>query len=265
MRDRTAEIANSKRSLDAVRTVVDTEHPWKLPRLKDEFWKYPYTKTADEWKALLVRGAQGNAEAEFEIASNYDDGCKDPSGRILVRRSARKAVEWYRRSAEHGDASAENNLGVLLGNGKGVERDPKEALIWLKKAFRQGSGCAAPNIAITYRENGHFRQAVHWFKKSVESEDDGALIQLGVHYYWGMGVRRDHIFAVRCFQKATRGKNLSESDRDDAFFYLAIPYLEGKGVKKSIHVARKFLERSNIDNDHPAARRLLDQIRKMTD
>jgi TPR repeat protein len=85
----------------------------------------------------------------------------------------------------------------------------------------------------------------------------GALVQLGIHYYWGKGVRKNPIAAIRCFRKATKGKDMCEFERDDAFFYLGIAYLEGKGVTVSIPRARKLLQRANVDNDHPAARRAL--------
>jgi TPR repeat protein len=219
--------------------------------------------SAVEWKNLLAKAKGGDAEAEFGVATNYDDGCKDERGRILVRVSNRKAAEWYRRSAEHGYGSAQNALGVILGDGRGVEKNVREALLWLKRAFRGGdTGCAANNIAITYRENGNFRQAVRWFRKTDASSDDSVLVQLGVHSYWGKGLRTDHQAAVRCFRKVIRGKDIWGWGLDDANFYLAIAYLEGKGVRQSIRMAQKHLERANRDNDHLAAQRLLKQLKR---
>jgi uncharacterized protein len=181
--------------------VIDPRWPWKLSRLRFEFASYPYRMTFAEWKDLLARAAQDEAALQFEVAARYDDGCKDRSGRILVRRSPRKAAEWYRRSAEHGFAPAQNTLGVLLGDRRDAERNPREALKWLRKAFRQGDSSAARNIALTYRENGFLRAAVHWLRKSALSGDDGAFVQRGVHYYWGKGVRTDHTAAVGCFRR----------------------------------------------------------------
>jgi TPR repeat protein len=210
-----------------------------------------------EWEALLAKAKEGNAEAEWGVAGRFEDGCKDKKGKILVRRSARKAAEWLRRAAEHGCAPAQCNLGVLLGDKEYADSNPREALVWLERAFRAGVSCAASNIAITLRQSGNFRKAVQWFRKSVASGDDDARIQLGIHYYWGKGVRRNPVAAVRCFRKATKGKNICESGRDDAFFYLGIAYLEGKGVRASIPAARKLFQRANVDNDHPAARSIL--------
>jgi len=240
--------------------VVDPRFPWKLPRIDGEFPPYPYRMSAAEWKALRAKAKQGNAEAEWEVAGRFENGCKDKKGKILVRRSARRAAEWLRRAAEHGCASAQGNLGVLLGDREYADRNPREALIWLERAFRAGQTLAASNIAITHRQNGNFRKAVQWFRKSVASGDDDALIQLGIHYYWGKGVRKNPAAAVHCFRKATKGKNICETGRDDAFFYLGLAYFEGKGVSASIPIAQKMFQRANADNDHPAARQVLQEL-----
>jgi TPR repeat protein len=245
-------------------SVVDPARPWSLPNSYAGFPKYVWKMTSVEWKDLLAKAKRGNAEAEWGVAERYSDGCKDQTGRVLVRISSRKAAEWYRRSAEHGCGGAQNTLGVILGGNYGVEKNVREALLWLKRAFRGGdAGCAPNNIAITYRENGHLRQAIRWFRKVDPSHDDGVLIQLGVHHYWGKGVRIDHKAAIHCFRKAVRGKNISECDRDDANFYLGIAYLEGNGVPKSLRTARKHFERANRDNDHLAAQRILKQLREV--
>jgi TPR repeat protein len=156
--------------------------------------------------------------------------------------------------------TSSKTLGVLLGDMDRADSNRREALLWLKRAFDAGESLAASNIAVTYRERGNFKQAVHWFQKVVASGDDDARIQLGIHYYWGRGIRKNPAAAVRCFRKATKGKNICEAGRDDAFFYLGLAYLEGKGVTKSVLTARKLLQRANVDNDHPAARRVLQEM-----
>jgi len=245
-------------------SVVDPVFPWRLPSSYSGFPKYRAKVSAAEWKNLLAKAKGGDAEAEWRVAEHYSDGCKDMRGRVLVRVSNRKAAEWYCRSAEHGCGNAQNTFGIVLGGNYGVEKNVREALLWLKRAFRGGDTLLAPrNIAVTYREDGHFRQAVRWFRKVDVSRDDSVLIQLGIHSYWGKGVRADHPAAVRYFRKAIRGKNMSECDRDDANFYLAIAYLEGKGVRKSLRMAQKHFEQANRDNDHLSAQRLLEQLKRL--
>jgi len=245
---------------DGVRAVIDSECPWEITR-RNLGPQGRYKMSASKWQALRARAKWGDPEAEWEVAEGYGDGVYDSNGKVLVRRSARRAAQWLRRAAEHGCTSAQNNLGVQLGNRDSVNKNVREALLWLKKASRAGHSCAASNIAITYRENGKLNAAVRWFRKSVASGDDDDLVQLGIHYFWGKGVRKNPTAAVRCFRRATKGKNLCEASREDAFFFLGIAYFEGKGVRTSIPNAKRLFQRANIDNDHPAARTMLHVVR----
>ena len=249
-----------RQALKIHNTVIDSESPWKVT-LRNWNWSYSYKGSVSEWQSLLARARNGDREAEWEVADRYADGCKDKRGKVIVRRSAAKAARWFRRAAERGSAPAQNHLGILLGNGSGVRKNVEEALSWLRKAFRAGDSCAAQNIAITYRENGYLKTACKWFRRAAEAGDGDALIQLGIHYYWGKGVRRNPRAAVRCFRSATKAKNISGVGRDDAFFFLGIAYHEGRGVQASKPNARKFFKQANIDSDHAAADKMLSKLR----
>lgn len=249
-----------RRALKVHNTVIDSESPWRVT-LRNWDWSYSYKGSVSEWQSLLTRARNGDREAEWEVADRYADGCKDKRGKVIVRRSAAKAAQWFRRAAEHGSVPAQNHLGILLSNGSGVRKNVEEALLWLRQAFRAGDSCAAHNIAITYRENGDLKTAFKWFRRAAEAGDGDALIQLGIHYYWGKGVRRNPRAAVRCFRSATKAKNISGLGRDDAFFFLGIAYHEGRGVKASKPNAREFFKRANVDSDHVAADKMLRKLR----
>lgn len=248
------------RKLNNLSGVIDPKSPWKAILTGGGSLLYGYKKSRSEWLAVLARANRGDAEAEWDVAECYGDGCKDGRGNILVRRSRTKAMQWLRRSAEHGCASAQNNLGIALGVGSRMTKKIAEAFFWLKRAYRGGDSYVASNIAVTYRQIGKPQKAVEWFKKAVDGRDGDALIQLGIHYYWGIGIRKNPDAGVRCFRKAIRSKWISEGGRDDAFFFLGVAYYEGKGLKASLQGAIKLLERANIDDDHPAARKLLHRI-----
>ncbi len=239
--------------------LIDSEFPWAVT-LRDWNWRHSYTGSVSEWRDLLQRANQCDPEAEWEVADRYADGCKDQNGRRVVKRSRTKAVMWFRRAAEHGSSAAQNTLGVILGNGDGIRKDIDQALSWLRRAFRSGDSCASQNIAITYRQIGDLRSAVRWLRKSADAGDGDALVQLGIHYCWGKGVRKNPKVAIRCFRAAKNSKNICEAGKDDAFFFLGIAYSEGKGVTASIKNARKFFERANIDNDHRPAKEMLRRL-----
>jgi TPR repeat protein len=47
-------------------------------------------------------------------------------------------IRWTRRAALQGYPDAEFSLGLAYAEGRGVERDPQQALGWLQRAARRG-------------------------------------------------------------------------------------------------------------------------------
>jgi uncharacterized protein len=52
-----------------------------------------------------------------------------------VLKDYQEAVRWYKKAAEQGDAFAQNNLGWMYINGRGVVKDLNKAKYWIKKAY----------------------------------------------------------------------------------------------------------------------------------
>jgi hypothetical protein len=61
-----------------------------------------------------------------------------------------EAVKWWRKAAEHGYASAQNNLGICYRDGAGVAKDEVEAVAWYRKAAEQGDALAQYNLGYSY-------------------------------------------------------------------------------------------------------------------
>jgi hypothetical protein len=90
-------------------------------------------------------------------------------------------ISHMRTSAEAGNANAQFNLGVLLGNGLddkgrfiGVQRD--EAISWLRKAAESGLSRAQCKLAELYAagdEAGDLEQAGAWFLVAMDNTDGG--------------------------------------------------------------------------------------------
>ena len=55
------------------------------------------------------------------------------------------AVRWYRLAAEHGFASAQNNLGLMYAKGDGVPQDDVQAHMWFNLAASKGGESAVKN------------------------------------------------------------------------------------------------------------------------
>src|ERR1051326_5967343 len=63
------------------------------------------------------------------------------------------ALKEWRALAEQGDASAQNNLGVMYENGQGLPKNYEQAHVWYQQAAEQGLPSAQANIGVLY-ENG---------------------------------------------------------------------------------------------------------------
>jgi TPR repeat protein len=59
-----------------------------------------------------------------------------------------EVVKWYRKAAEQGYVSAQNNLGAMYAQGKGVPENSIKAYVWWSMAKTQGAEPAKENLDI---------------------------------------------------------------------------------------------------------------------
>ena len=141
-----------------------------------------------------------------------------------------KAIEWYRKSAEQGYALAQSNLAYRYDNGDGVEKDTKKAFELYLKAAEGGDASAQNNVAWKfYTADGveqDYDKAFYWAKKSVEGEDPYGYGTLGELYYKGCGVAKDKI---KAFELYSKGAELGDTE---SMRMVAIMYKKGEGTKK---------------------------------
>lgn len=91
---------------------------------------------------------------------------------LYLAKDFEEAVKWFCKAAEHGNAEAQNFLGVCYSNGEGVTKNPTDAAIWHRKAAEQGFAKAQYNLGLCY-ESGegvqeNDEEAVTWHLKAAE-------------------------------------------------------------------------------------------------
>jgi TPR repeat protein len=88
-----------------------------------------------------------------------------------------KAVQWFTKAAEQGNAQAQYNLGVCYLYGEGVIKDKSKAVQWFTKAAEQGDARAQYNLALCYAKGkGVVRdkaKASLWYTKAVKQGFSG--------------------------------------------------------------------------------------------
>lgn len=134
----------------------------------------------------------------------------------------KKAMYWYKKAAEQGGASAQNELAEIYYRGIGeAAKDYKKAAYWYKKAAEQGHNRAQENLAdMYYKGRGIQKQnKLSWLKKLAEQEDTSAMICLSEMYFDGHGVKQDYNKAVYWCKKVAEQGNVGCQNEIAGIYY----------------------------------------------
>ncbi len=167
-----------------------------------------------------------------------------------VSKNLEEAIKWFRKAAKQGCVEAQSVLGSCYYNGYGIPQDLEKAVKWFSKAAEQGNAHAEYMLAICYY-NGYgvsqnLKDAVIWFRKAAEQWDSQAQYMLGVCYQNGEGIARNKEEAVTWFRKA------AEQGDVQAQYKLGICYKNGEGVSKDLRDAAYWLRKAAYQGNEEA-------------
>ncbi len=132
------------------------------------------------------------------------------------------ALKKFLPLAEQGHGGAQNYLGELYAEGKGVPQDYTEAMKWYRLAAAQGDAAAQYFLGVRYAEGTgvpqDFQEAVRWFREAADQGNAAARNNLGQMYYQGRGVQQDYVqaymwvslAAVQGYELAAQGLEILE-------------------------------------------------------
>jgi TPR repeat protein len=168
---------------------------------------------ADPDKPADVQGAPVIAKSDIATAIKF---CKTASGssrRALYQlgrayaanKQIAEALAAYRKAADKGSTSAMVELGVALGTGNGVARDPDAARKLFERAAAAGNPRGVSNLAAVSGGSGasaNPAQARAQLAKAAEANVAEAQFQLGMMMAEGEGGPKDEAGARALFEKA---------------------------------------------------------------
>jgi len=163
--------------------------PWRCANMVSMRWGLPMKRLfLAACVGLLLAAAQS-------FAGPYEDGLA--AGQ---RGDYATALRLLKPLAEQGDARAQNLLGFMYADGKGVPQDDAEAMKWYRKAAEQGHTIAQLNLGIMYDAGLGVTQdnaeAMKWIRKAAEQGFAAAQVYLGQLYAKGRrGVPQDLVQA----------------------------------------------------------------------
>lgn len=145
-----------------------------------------------------------------------------------VQKNESQAAYWYRKAGEQGYAPAQNNLGAMYDNPQGMPMDKAHAVHWYRKAALQDYALAQANLGAMYTLGQgvpqDHAQALYWFRKAAEQGNPRGQYNLGIMFAGGNGVSRDNSAAAYWYRKA------AEQGYADAQNNLGTLYNHGLGV-----------------------------------
>ena len=145
-------------------------------------------------------------------------------------------VQYFRHTADRGDASAQVAMGNVYYHGAfDMPRDEQRARSLWQAAAAQGRADAHAHLGFLELRNGNNATAVKYLRTAAKNGDKFGLHGMGYALYHGIGVEKDYTEAFRHFKRA------AEMDHAEAIYNVGIMYWRGIGVKKSVTEAyRKF-------------------------
>jgi TPR repeat protein len=127
-------------------------------------------------------------------------------------------AEWQ-TLAEAGDAGGQFGLGMMYGNGFGVDMDDAQAIKWYSLAAEQGHAQAQCNLAVMYQNGWGVPQsdaeAVKLYTLSAEQGIVEAMMALGRFYAMDFAVDYDPVKAYQWYSLAKLMGDLEASPRRD--------------------------------------------------
>ncbi len=161
--------------------------------------------------------------------------------------------EGLRSLASAGDAAAQYEIGLRYAEGRGVARDPKQALAWFDKSAAQGIAPAQYRLGSAYEKGvGLDRDpalALAWYGKAADAGNIRAMHNLAVMSAEGAAGKPDYAKAAQWFGKA------SEFGVRDSQFNLAILYARGLGIEQSLVQSYKWFAIAASEGDEDAAKK----------
>ncbi|WP_120496037.1 SEL1-like repeat protein [Kiloniella sp. EL199] len=159
----------------------------------------------------LPLAENGHGKAQYSLGKLYETPEYGSKPKYL------EAIKWYEAAANQGVAAAQNNLGRLYAQGKGIKADRAKAVGYWRMASESNHPMAQYNLGLAlFRGEGvaqNFERAVFWFHQSANNNVSGAQYALGEVYRLGLSVPVDNEVAEKWYRAAEKNGSRSAADR----------------------------------------------------
>jgi hypothetical protein len=127
-----------------------------------------------ELDRLTKSAGKGDADAQYELGMRYFTGARNRPPDFA------EALKWIHLAADQGNAKAQDRLGLMYYQGRGVPRDYNEAARWYLLAAQAGNEHAQRELAEMYHEGQgvprDLQESKRWIKVVNERHPDRSAL-----------------------------------------------------------------------------------------
>jgi uncharacterized protein len=202
---------------------------------------------SDPDKPAEVKGTSEIAPSDIPTAIKFCKIAAASSRRALyelgrayaANRQLPEAMIAWRKAADKGSTSAMVELGVLLGTGSGVAKDPVEARKLFERAAEAGNPRGVTNLAaLSGGASSDPTKARALLSKAAATNSAEAQYQLGLMTADGIGGPKDDVAARALFEKAAEQGHAGALERMGAFAQ------SGRGGPQDSGAAKAYYEKA---------------------
>ena len=202
---------------------------------------------ADPDKPADVKGTLEIAQSDIATAIKFCKIASVSSRRALyelgrayaANRQMAEAMSAWRKAADKGSTSAMVELGVMLGTGNGIAKDPAEARKLFERAAEAGNARGVTNLAgLSGNAPSEPVRARAQLARAAEANSAEAQYQLGLMTAEGIGGPKDDLAARGLFEKAAAQGHAAAMERMGAFAE------SGRGGPQDSTAAKSYYEKA---------------------
>ena len=159
-----------------------------------------------------------SAAVAGDMSAQYEIAVRFGEGRGVAR-DERQAAHWLDLAAKQGLAPAQFRLGGYYEKGIGVKKDLAAARELYLAAATKGNAKAMHNIAVLYADgvNGRsdYRAAALWFRKAADRGITDSQYNLAMLYARGSGEPQNYAEAYKWFALAAKAGDVEAGNKRD--------------------------------------------------
>jgi localization factor PodJL len=153
-----------------------------------------------------------------DMSAQYEIAVRFGEGRGVAR-NERQAAYWLELAAKQGLAPAQFRLGGYYEKGIGVKKDLAAARDFYLAAAAKGNAKAMHNLAVLYADGVNGRPDYHtaalWFRKAADRGITDSQYNLAILYARGSGEPQNYAEAYKWFALAAKQGDVEAANKRD--------------------------------------------------